>query len=273
MLKPIMLPEVTASTASYTVPERRAHVREPAPRERFAPLWLRASLILATVATLAFLYPRSYIESSLRQEPRPDATTLAYLRLMVLAQPTAKDIRTLLAQQALAAGDLSLSRYALAPWLDQAIEAVPPDVALLRLRLLRSELAAAQPSSPRHAALADTYIRDVLLLAPRMGSSDLLQVARIVAALGQYRTAARLYRHIITRTSDAALRLEAFHGGIEALLAAGRPVDALAFAQDELALVPASAALWREMTRLALMADAGRAAAGYARRLVGLKTP
>jgi tetratricopeptide (TPR) repeat protein len=270
---PITLREMTASMTSYATPERRAHTRAAPTRERFAPMWLRASLILATVATLAFLYPRSYIESSLRQQSRPDAATLAYLRLMVMAQPAANDIRSLLAQQALAAGDISLSRYALGPWLQQGIAALPPDIALLRLRLLRSELAAAPPSSMRHAALADAYTRDVLLLAPRMGSSELLGGARIVAALGQYRTAARLYRQIITRTPDAALRLEAFHGGVEALLAAGRPADAFAFAQEELSFLPPSAGLWREMTRLGLMAGAAHAAARYARRLVGLEAP
>lgn len=272
-MRSTMLPEVTPAATSYAAPERRAHARETPPRERFAPLWLRASLIVATVAALAFLYPRAYIERSLRQEPQPDATTLAYLRLMVRAQPSALDARILLTREALAAGNLPLSRYALAPWLHQAIAALPPDIALLRLRLLRSELATARPSSIRHAELADAYTRDVLVLAPRLGSSELLRSARIVAALGQYRTAARLYRHIIARAPAAALRLEAFQGGIEALLAAGRSADALAFAQEELTLVPPSAGLWREMTRLALMADATPAAARYARRLIGLETP
>jgi polysaccharide biosynthesis protein PelB len=266
-------PALTAPRSAYAVPERRAPTHEQPPRERFAPLWLRASLILATVVTLALLYPKSYIESSLRQEPYPDATTLAYLRLMVLAQPTAVDARILLAQQALTAGDISLSRDALAPWLHEGIPSLPPDVARLRLRLLATELDAARPSSMRHAELAEAYIRDVLLLAPRMGSSELLQAARFIAALGEYRIAAGLDRHIIAKTPDAALRLEAFHGGIEALLAAGRPADALAFAQEELALVPPSAELWREMTRLALMANAPKLAARYAGRLMGLKGP
>lgn len=272
-MESITLREVTAPAAAYAAPERRAHGRDPPPRERFAPLWLLAGLILATVATLAFLYPKAYIEGSLRQESRPDTATLAYLRLMVMAQPAAVDIRTLLAQQSLAAGDVSLSRYALEPWLRQGVAALPPDIALLRLRLVRSELAAAPPSSLRHAALADAYTRDVLLLASHMGSSELLRAARIVAALGQYRTAARLYRQMIAHTPDAALRLEAFRGGVAALLATGRPADALAFAQAELPLMPASAGLWRQMTRLALMADATRTAAGYARRLTGLEAP
>jgi hypothetical protein len=268
-----MPPELTAHLAAHAVPERRARTYPQAPRERFAPLWLRASLVLAAVVTLALLYPKSYIESSLRRESQPSATTLAYLRLMVLAQPTAVDSRILLAEQALAAGDLSLTHEALAPWLGRPLPALPLEVALLRLRLLASELGATRPASHRHAALAATYVRDVGLLAPRLDSSELSSLARSVAALGAYRTATRLYRRLIAESPAAAARLQAFESGIEALLAAGRPGDALAFAQDELARVPPSAALWREMTRLALLADQPELAARYARRLIGLKAP
>ncbi len=269
----ITLPELTASLAAHTAPERRTRTHEEPPRERFAPLWLRASLILATLVTMALLYPKPYIESSLRRESQPSATTLAYLHLMVSARPSALDARILLAEQALAAGDRSLARYALAPWLHREISPLPLRVALLRLHLVEAELDATRPSSLRHAEVAETYVRDALLLAPRMGSSELLRTASFIAAQGRYRIAADLYRRIIAESPDAALRLEAFHRGIDALLAAGQPPDALAFAQQELALVPRSAALWREMIRLALEADAPELAARYARRLTGLEAP
>jgi polysaccharide biosynthesis protein PelB len=270
---PITPPELTASLSAYAAPERRAGTHQEPPRERFAPLWLRASLILATVVTMALLYPKSYIENNLRQQSQPSATTLAYLRLMVAAQPSALDARILLAQQALTAGDLSEARDALAPWLQRPISALPLKVALLRLRLVSAELDATRPSTPRHAEVAEIYLRELLLMAPRMDSSELLPVARFIAGQGQYRIAADLYRRIIAQSPDAPLRLEAFHRGIEALLAAGQPADALAFAQHELTLVPPSAALWREMTQLALAADAPELAARYARRLTGLKAP
>jgi len=270
---PITPPELTASLTTHAVPERCARRHEPPLRERFAPLWLRASLVLATVVTAALLYPKTYIESSLRHESQPSATTLAYLRLMVLAQPSGRDARLLLAQQALAAGDFSLARDALAPWLHQAISAVPLNIALLRLRLLSADLDATRPSDPRHGEVAEVYFGDVLLLAPRLDSPELLRLARLIGAQGQYRIAASLYRRVIAESPDAALRLQAFHGGIEALLAAGRPADALAFAQYAVPLVPSSAALWRQMTRLALAANAPELAAEYARRLTGLEAP
>jgi len=266
-------PELTAHLAAHAAPERRTRTHEAPPRERFAPPWLRVSLILATFVTMALLYPRPYIESSLRRESQPSATTLAYLRLMVLAKPSALDARVLLAEQALTAGDLSLARDALAPWLQRESSPLPLKVALLRLRLLSAELNATRPSTLRHAEAAEMYLRDALLLAPRMDSSELLRTASFITAQGQYRIAADLFRRIIAKSPDAAMRLEAFHRGIEALLAAGQPPDALAFAQQELALVPRSAALWREMIRLALEADAPELAARYARRLTGLEAP
>jgi hypothetical protein len=266
----ITMPQAATHAPAQAPPERRARAHGEPQRERFAPLWLRISLILATIATLALLYPRSYIEGSLRRAPAPNAATLAYLRLMVMAQPAAVDTRMLLARQALIAGDLPLSRDALAPWRDRPMGALPLGIALLELRLLRVELSAQPSTSPRHARLVAAYTRSLMLLAPRMGTPLLLRQARFATGLGRYRTAVSLYRYLIRRSADGAVRAAAFRAGIDALRAAGRPRGALTFARDQLAAVPPSPGLWRLMTRLALMADAPRLAAHYARRLVGL---
>ena len=267
------LPDSTVRSPAHAVPERRAGSREQPPRERFAPLWLRASLIVATIGALGLLYPKYYIESRLHRESAPNAAALAYLQLMVRAQPAATETRLLLAQQALSAGELALARHALAPWAARRFATLPLNIALLRLHLLRAELYAQQPTSKRHAALAQAYTREILLLATHMDPSELVREARFAAALGQYRAAADLYRQAIAQSRDPAVRLEAFYAGIEALRAAGRPLDALAFARHELTAIPPTAELWRALTRLALMADAPRLAAHYARRLVGLEPP
>ena len=267
------LPDLTGHSPAHAVTERRAGSREQPPRERFAPLWLRASLIVTTLGALGLLYPKYYIESRLNRQSTPNAATLAYLRLMVRAQPAATATRILLAQQALSAGQLPLARDALSPWAARRSAALPLEIALLRLHLLRAELYAQQPTSRRHGALARAYTRDALLLAARMDASALLREARFVAGLGQYRAAAELYRRVIGQSRDPAVRLEAFYAGIEALRAAGQPLDALAFARRELTAIPQTTELWRALTRLALMADAPRLAAQYARRLVGLERP
>ena len=267
------LPELTDRAPHSAVTERRAHSREPAAREHFAPLWLRASLIVATLIALALLYPRYYIESGLKHSPAPNAATLAYLELMVRSQPTATETRILLARQAREAGRIALARRALAPWASRRWATLAPDIALLRVNLLRAELYRQPPASRRHRQLAATYTQDVLRLSPRMDVRHLLREARTVAALGHYRAAAQLYRYVIARSPDPALRLAAFYEGIAALRAAGRPLDALAFARQELAAIPRTMALWRALTRLALLADAPKLAAQYARRLIGLQPP
>lgn len=267
------VPDRTERAPAQAVAERRAHSRKPSPHEHFAPLWLRASLTVATLAALVLLYPKYYIESSLHRSAAPNAATLAYLRLMVRAQPAATETRVLLVRQALSAGRLSLARHALAPWAQRRIAVLPRRIALLRLHLMRAELFAQRTAPRRPGELAATYARDVLQLAPRLDPPQLLREARVVAALGHYRAAAHLYRHVIAKTRDPTLRLQAFYRGIEALRAAGQPLAALAFARQELSAVPPTLTLWRALTRLALMADAPRLAAQYARRLIGLESP
>ena len=265
------LSESTDRAPPAPVAERRAHSRAPAAREHFAPLWLRASLIIATLVALVLLYPRYYIESSLKHSSAPNAATLAYLELMVRSQPAATETRVLLARQALKAGRIALARRALAPWAQRRWATLTPDIALLRVHLLRAELYRQPLTSRRHGHLAAAYTHEVLRLAPRLDTRHLVREARTVAALSHYRAAAQLYRYVIARSPDPALRLEAFYDGIAALRAAGRPLDALAFARQELAAIPPTVALWRALTRLALSADAPRLAAHYARRLIGLQ--
>lgn len=272
-MESVTVPDLTRPVPAHALPERRARSHREPPRERFAPLWLRASLVLATFAALGLLYPKYYVEGRLRRVSAPNAATLAYLQLMVRAQPAAADTRILLARQALAAGNLALARQALAPWLQRALTKLPLNVALLRLRLLRAALTAQALSSARHAQLAEAYIRGIVLLAARMDAPDLMREARFAATLGQYLMAAHLYRDVIAQTRNPALRIAAFYEGIEVLRAAGRPGDALMFAQQELPLMPQTIELWRQMTRLALLADAPKVAARYARRLVGMPTP
>ncbi|MDA8094616.1 MAG: hypothetical protein M0T84_12055 [Betaproteobacteria bacterium] len=250
--------------------QRRVGAHQAAPREHFAPLWLLASLVLATLAALVFLYPKTYILQTLRANPQPTLATLAYLRLMVSEEPTAADTRILLAQEALAAGDWPLARYALSPWLNEKPAAMPPAVGSIWLRLQQAELGGAHTLAARRNALSKEHVQDLLALAPRMAPSALLHEIHFVASLGHYRTSARLCALLIRRTRNTALRQAAFDSGIKALLASGDPAAALAFAQADLPLMPPSHALWREMTGLALEAGNPGIAAQYAHHLVKL---
>ena len=250
--------------------ERPERARQAIKRERLAPSWLLGSLVLTTLGALLVLYPKTYIETSLRANPTPNTATLAYLQLMVRAHSDDGAARVMLADQALIVGDVRLARYALRPWLHEDMSRLPIRIAMLRLHALETELHSASGEPKRHARLADAFARDIVDLSNRMSVTTLMNNIRSVADLGHFTTAARLYRSIIDRANNAALRRQAFVEGIDTLLAAGQPKAALDFARSELARTPQDNAIWRRMVRLALMANQPHLAARYARRLVGM---
>lgn len=239
-------------------------------RERFAPRLLLLGLFAGTMVAMYFLYPRAYIENNLHTHPRPDATTLAYLRLLVRVEPQNEKLRLLLVHEALAAGQLPLAQEAFAPWRNTPVSQLPLAVARTQLRL---RLVAFQ-SAPRNAAgrpaLADAYVHDLMALAPRMRPEELLKKAKIILALGRYSAAANVDRLVIRKSASGPVRTTAFYDGIDALLAANKPAEALAFAQSEMNRLTPDERLWRRLTRLALSANQPAIAAEYARRLVGM---
>lgn len=246
--------------------------RPPGDRERFAPRLLLLSLFLGTLAAMYFLYPKAYIENNLRTHPQPDATTLAYLQLLVRVEPKNERLRLLLVREALAAGQLSKARTAFAPWEKVPVSQLPFAVALAGLQLRLVTLQASRANAANRTVLTDQYVEEVLALAPRMQPADLLKQARVVQAIGGYSAAAEIDRRIINESTDSRTRKIAFHDGIKALLAANRPAAALAFAESEISRLTPDEELWRLLTRLALSANRPVIAAKYARRLVGMQS-
>lgn len=241
-------------------------------RERFAPRLLLLSLFFGTLAAMYFLFPKAYIENNLRTHPRPDATTLAYLQLLVRVEPANERLRLLLVREALAAGQLHLAQAAFAPWRNTPISQLPLTIAISRLQLRLIAFQNARSNAADRAVLANRYVKDALALAARMQPTDLLKTAKIVRAIGQYAAAAAMDRRVIDKSTDARTRKAAFYDGINALLAANRPGEALVFAESEISRMTPDEELWRRLTRLALSANRPVVAAKYARRLVGMKT-
>lgn len=240
-------------------------------RERFAPRLLLLGLFLGTLVAMYFLYPKTYIEKNLGANPRPDATTLSYLQLLVRVEPKNERLRLLLVREALAAGQLRLAQTAFAPWRNTPVPQLPLSIAMLRLRIRLITVQAAPANSPDRVMLADGYVHDVLALAPRMQPQALLQKAKVVLAMGRYGTAADIDRLVIRESTSARLRRTAFYDGINAFLAANQPATALAFAQSEIGRLTPDDILWRRLTRLALSANRPLIAAKYARQLVGMR--
>lgn len=239
-------------------------------RERFAPRLLLLGLLAGTLVAMYFLYPKAYIENNLHTHPQPDATTLAYLRLLVRVEPHNEKLRLLLVREALAAGQLSLAKEAFAPWQHTPVSHLPLAVARTQLRIRLVAFQTASLNAVHRTALANAYVSDLMALAPRMRPEELLKKAKIVLALGRYDAAANVDRIAIRMSTSGRVRTTAFYDGIDALLAANNPTEALAFAQSEMRWLSPDERLWRVLTRLAISANQPVIAAEYARRLVGM---
>ncbi|APZ43392.1 hypothetical protein [Acidihalobacter ferrooxydans] len=251
----------------------RQSPRAAARRERFMPWWLPLAILGATAFALWLLFPKTYIEQTLRAQTRPNAATLAYLQLLVKANPDNLSTRLMLIEKALLVQNLPLARQALAHWRNRPLETLPLDIARARLHLLRLELLAGPPQAPERQQRVARYTRDLLQLAPRLTTEQALQETRFTLQLGAYATVAAVDRTLLRRTAQPALREQVYTQGITALLAGGQPRAALAFARTEMGHVPHNDALWRRLIRLALAAGQPELAARCARRLVGLPEP
>ncbi len=75
---------VPPAPGAYARTEHPERVHQAIRRERLAPSWLLASLVLATLGALLILFPKTYIEANLRTNPAPNATTLARISHRVL---------------------------------------------------------------------------------------------------------------------------------------------------------------------------------------------
>ncbi len=237
------------------------------------PWWLPIAIVVSTVFSLWMLFPKSYLEQTLSAQKTPNAASLAYLHLLVRANPKDNTLRLKLADMALAAQNASLAHSALGPWMHSPLRGLALPIAQARLRLLRLELLSTPLHTPTRDKLQQQYIHSLTQIAAHLSPLQLLNEAGFAIQLGDYASAACLDRRILETGTASSLRLKAYQQGIDALLAADEPRAALAFARAYLNRVPRNEVLWRRLTRLALAANRPDLAVRYARRLVGLPEP
>lgn len=251
---------------------KTAHYRGEVIRadERFAPGSLLLGLFIAGIFAAFWLFPRHYILAQMSSPQHPSPISLAYLTLAIRSQPRDTTLRFLLARQALDSGRLMLARSALLPWERRSWRQLPLAVAKLRLRLLLKEMRRLTRGTQPYTSITDEYVRGIDILLPRLSCRRLSEESNLLAGIGQFMLAVHLDRRILARTNDARLQKKAYLQGIRTLLGAGEPVLALKFARRELSRITPDLALWRLLTRLALMANKPALAARYARYMVGL---
>ncbi len=238
--------------------------------ERFAPWPLLLGVFIASIFAAFWLFPRHYILAQMSSQEHPSPITLAYLALAIRSQPQDPTLRLLFARQALDIGRLVSARSALLLWGKLSWRQLPLVVARLRLRLLLKEMQRLTRGTQHYVGITDEYVRGIDMLSPRLSSNRLLEEADVLAGIGQFMLVVHLDRRILARTKNERLQKKAYRQGIHALLGAGEPVLALKFARQELSRIKPDLALWRVLTRLALMANKPVLAATYARHMVGL---
>ena len=155
-------------------------------------------LFIAVLAVL--LFPKEFINQQLHSGAPPHAATIAYLQLLLRAQPSDRTIRLQLVHERLRAGQLEAAEAALAPLINRAGPASPP-VAALWLSLRRAQFVAIPPGSPRREQARADYARALDHLGSRLTLADQLVETRHAIAAGLYDTAARMAGRLLAATA------------------------------------------------------------------------
>lgn len=159
--------------------------------------------VIAVLAVL--LFPKEFINQQLHSGAPPHAATIAYLQLLLRAQPSDRTIRLQLVHERLRAGQLEAAEAALAPLINRAAPASPP-VAALWLSLRRAQFVAIPPGSPRREQARADYARALDHLGSRLTFADQLAETRHAIAAGLYDTAARLATRLLEATATPVRR-------------------------------------------------------------------
>ncbi len=150
-----------------------------------------AMLVLAVL-----LFPRAFIDQQLRAEGQPQAATIAYLQLLVNAQPSNETVRLQLVHERLRAGQLAEAEVALAPLAHHAgLESAK--VASLWLSLRRAQFVAIPPGSAAREEARRAYAHALERLGRRLSPAGQLAETRHAIDAGLYVTAARLATHLL----------------------------------------------------------------------------
>lgn len=153
-----------------------------------------AMLVLAVV-----LFPKEFINQQLRAEGPPQAATIAYLQLLLRAQPGDESIRLQLVHERLRAGQLAEAETALAPLVRHA-DRESPSVAALWLGLRRAQFVAIPPKSPGREEARRAYARALDRFGSRLSPANQLAETRHAIDAGLYVTAERLAAHLLATT-------------------------------------------------------------------------
>ncbi len=157
-----------------------------------------AMLVLAVL-----MFPKEFINQQLRAGGPPQAATIAYLQLLLHAQPSDQTIRLQLVHERLRAGQLAEAEVALAPLIDHA-GSESSAVASLWLSLRRAQFVAIPSGAPGREAARRAYANALNRLGSRLSPAGQLAETNHAIESGLYLTAARLAAHLLATTQGGS---------------------------------------------------------------------
>lgn len=160
----------------------------------------RGQLVALCVAMLALgvmLFPKALIDRQLHTLAAPDATTIAYLQLLLRAQPDELTTRMQLVRQRLRAGQLQQAESELAPLVERP-GPPPGQVGLMWLTLRRAQFLAVPATAPQRALVRARYARALSQFGSQLTPTQ--QVGELHRAIdaGMYQVAAQLAGELLT---------------------------------------------------------------------------
>lgn len=190
-----------AAALRATAPRTSRYQRHvtPASKSHFVGPGHLIALCGAMLVLAVLMFPKEFINQQLRAEGPPQAATIAYLQLLLHAQPGDQTIRLQLVHERLRAGQLAEAEVALAPLVDHA-GAESSAVASLWLSLRRAQFVAIPPGASGRDAARRAYANALDQLGSRLSPAGQLAETNHAIESGLYLTAARLAAHLLATT-------------------------------------------------------------------------
>ncbi len=194
-----MITETVAIRAPAPRTSRYQRHVTPASKSHFVGPGHLIALCGAMLVLAVLMFPKEFINQQLRAEGPPQAATIAYLQLLLRAQPSDQTIRLQLVHERLRAGQLAEAEVALAPLVQHA-DSESSAVAALWLGLRRAQFVAIPPGASGRDAARRAYASALDRLGSRLSPVGQLEETNQAIEAGLYLTAARLATHLLATT-------------------------------------------------------------------------
>lgn len=162
-----------------------------------------AALCGAMLVLGVLLFPKAFIDRQLRTTAPPSAATIAYLQLLLRAQPDQPATRMQLVSQRLRAGELRQAESELAPLLSRP--GPPPEqLGMMCLTLRRAQFLAVPADSPQRMLARARYAQALSRFGGQLAPRQQLEIIQQAIDSGLYAVAAQLADHLVTVTAPAS---------------------------------------------------------------------